>query len=78
MLQSGLHLLLDSAGFVGDGGILCNDGLAELILVDPHRERRATLEVEAEAELLLRGEGYVYREYSDDEKRKPLPDIVAH
>ena len=68
----------EKANFVGDRRILGDDGFAKLILIDTHRERSAALEVKAETELVLHRERDIYGEYRDDEKRKPLPDIVTH
>ena len=67
-LKGRLNLLLNGADFVGDRRILGDDRFAELILVDTHRERSATLEVKPETELILHRECNIYREYRDNEK----------
>ena len=67
-LKGRLDLLLNGADFVGDRRILGDDGFAQLILINPHGERSAALEVKAEAELILHRECHIYREYRDNEK----------
>ena len=77
-LQRLLDLPLDGARLVRDGRIIRDDRLAQLVRVHAESEGRAALQVKPETQLLLYGEGDVDREYGDDQKRKPLPDVVAH